>query len=114
METHQLALDQEQQTSEILRLEIEERVAELDALRKKANREVTVNSGQETSKHHSTPSKNEVLARREEVTGLKCVDLVACVSFSELQAGILSKSFKRRTRLPLSRTNLWSRRISYL
>ena len=74
--SHQAELDQEQQTSTTLRQELEERVFELDSLRKKVNREITVTSFQDSGKQSSassTPARPESFASREEITGLKFV-----------------------------------------
>ena len=54
--------------------QLEERTAELETLRKKMNREQTVNGSDSKSPIAASPSKQDLNAAREEIKGLKYVD----------------------------------------
>ena len=73
-------LDGDQDTIDALRRELEERSAEIDALRKKANREFTVEPSRPTPL--SPSSKHDLSSARDEIKGLKSVANSLSVSFS--------------------------------
>lgn len=51
---------------------LEERTAELDSLRKKINREQSINGASDSPKSVSaSPSKQDLVAARDEIKGLK-------------------------------------------
>lgn len=65
-----------------LRQELEERAAEIDVLKKKANREVTVTGEPPKSTPLSPSSKNDLNSARDEIKGLKSVANSLSASFS--------------------------------
>ena len=70
------ALAKEREANAVLRDVLEERLAELDATRKKLNREVPLNGLLDSSSSGSipeSPSKKELASARDEIKGLKCV-----------------------------------------
>ncbi|OBZ68152.1 Trans-L-3-hydroxyproline dehydratase [Grifola frondosa] len=69
-EERQTELANERNTVADLRLLMDERSAELDMMRKKLNRDLPVN-GLESMKTPVSPSKHELSAARDEITGLK-------------------------------------------
>ena len=68
----QAELADERAIVEELRALANERTAELDTIRKKLNREGSVN-GHEVKTPSSPSSKHDLSAARDEITGLKCV-----------------------------------------
>ncbi|THG99933.1 hypothetical protein EW026_g2495 [Hermanssonia centrifuga] len=66
-------LAEEREASAVLRQALDERIAELDATRKKLNRELPVNGLQDPSKPSvpPSPSKHDLATAREEIKGLK-------------------------------------------
>jgi len=71
-----------QNTITALRRELEERSAEIDALRKRANRETTVTVESTRPTPQSPPSKYDLSSARDEIKGLKSVTNKLSVSFS--------------------------------
>lgn len=69
------ALENERQTVSDLQYQLEERSAELEAVRKRLNRDLPLNGVQENGKSPSSPSKHDLAAAKEEIKGLKCVSL---------------------------------------
>ena len=70
------ALAKEREANAVLRDVLEERLAELDATRKKLNREVPLNGLLDSSSSGSipeSPSKKELASARDEIKGLKYV-----------------------------------------
>lgn len=65
-----------------LRQEVEERSAEIDALKKRTNREVTVTVESTKPAPLSPPSKHDLSSARDEIKGLKSVANSLSVSFS--------------------------------
>ena len=84
---HQTELEQQlgggnQDTITALRQELEERSAEIDALRKRTNREATVTVEPAKPVPLSPPSKHDLNSARDEIKGLKSVANSLSVSFS--------------------------------
>jgi hypothetical protein len=80
-QSHQVELDQEHRASASVQQELQDRISELESLRKRTNREVSLTSLQDAGKPSSmisTPTKSEGYASREEITGLKFVRLLQC------------------------------------
>ena len=65
-----------------LRQELEERSAEIDALKKKTNRETTVTVESTRPTPQSPPSKYDLSSARDEIKGLKSVANRLSVNFS--------------------------------
>ena len=63
----------ERENAAALQVQLEERNAELETMRKKLNREQSVNGAEEVKKPSVTasPSKQDLSAAREEIKGLK-------------------------------------------
>jgi len=76
----------EQETIAALRRELEERSVEIDTLRKKSNREVTVTVEPSRPTPLSPSSKYDLGAARDEIKGLKSVANSLSVSFSLIVA----------------------------
>jgi len=71
-----------QDTVAALRQELEERSAEIDALKKKANRETTVTVESARPAPQSPSSKHDLNSARDEIKGLKSVANRLSVNFS--------------------------------
>jgi len=72
----------DQDTIAALRQELEERSAEIEALRKRSNREATVNVEPPRPTPSSPPPKHDSNSARDEIKGLKSVANSLSVSFS--------------------------------
>ena len=71
---HEEELIQEREANAVLRQVLDERIAELEATRKKLHRDVTINGISESSSTASippSPSKHDLNAARDEIKGLK-------------------------------------------
>lgn len=82
---------------EELRALANERAAELELVRKKLNRDAPVNGFE--SRPPSSPSKHDLAAARDEITGLKCAVFLFTegVYLTCLFVGISCRSCRRRT-----------------
>ena len=82
VELEQQLGDSDQNTVAALRRELEERSAEIDTLRKKNNREVSITGDPSRPTPLSPSSKNDMNAARDEIKGLKSVANSLSASFS--------------------------------
>ena len=65
-------LARERENAAALQIQLEERNAELETMRKKLNREQSVNGTSDSPKSASaSPSKQDLVAARDEIKGLK-------------------------------------------
>lgn len=86
IELEQQLEGKDQDTIAALRRELEERSAEVDTLRKKSNREVTVTVEPSRPTPLSPSSKYDLSTARDEIKGLKSVANTLSVSFSLIVA----------------------------
>lgn len=93
----QAELADERGVVEELRALANERAAELELVRKKLNRDAPVNGFE--SRPPSSPSKHDLAAARDEITGLKCVAFLFAggVYLTRLFVGISCRSCRKRT-----------------
>ena len=85
-ELEQQLQSEDHDTIAALRQELEERLAEIDTLRKKVNREATA-TGESTRANSSSPSsKPDLSSLRDEIKGLKSVANCLSVNFSLIAA----------------------------
>jgi CAP-Gly domain-containing linker protein 1 len=75
-----------QDTITVLRQELEERLAEVDTLRKKVNREATATGESARATSSSPSSKHDFNSLRDEIKGLKSVANCLSVNFSLIAA----------------------------
>ena len=70
---HQMIIAEERRAVAELQRALDERSAEVEPLKKKANRELAVNGGLQEPQRHSNPPTplKELSAAREEIKGLK-------------------------------------------
>lgn len=89
---------------------VEDQTQELEALRKRSNREVQI-----APSSPATPSnKHELSTAREEIKGLKYVlPLITCRVLLNDRQGILFASYKKRLWALPSARRLLNQRISY-
>ena len=66
-------LEKERQVVADLQYQLEERNSELEAIRKRLNRDLPLNGVSENGKMPSSPSKHDLATAKEEIKGLKYV-----------------------------------------
>lgn len=97
---------------EKLRQALAAQSTEVDAMKKKANRDMALNNGIQ-SPHSPSVSKHDLSAAKEEITGLKWVVLHEPEIVCSCRTDISFKSSRRRVLRPPNGRNFWSRRISF-
>lgn len=95
-------LAREREKTATLHIQLEERNAELDAMRKKLNREQSLNGVDEVKKSSATssPSKQDLYAAKEEIKGLK--HIIQELQLENAKAGQRNKVLESENRLLLS------------